>query len=172
MNRIYTNQYFLASKMLKTTKLLSISLYSLWPKTSALSAQSASKKFVPIRVHSWMINTLYEIRSTNSYVRNYKPFFAKRTQFPKSQVNVNTVITTNYEQMDTWSIGKNEPKRTQNEPKTNPNEPKFKKAKMNVTTCLTMNYEQRTMIDEKKRTQFKPNSNPIPRWVKCSEISG
>jgi len=24
--------------------------------------------------------------TTNSYVRNYKPFFAKRTQFPKSQV--------------------------------------------------------------------------------------
>ena len=32
-------------------------------------------------------------------------------------MNVTTVITMNYEQMDTWSIRKNEPKRTQNEPK-------------------------------------------------------
>jgi hypothetical protein len=32
-------------------------------------------------------------------------------------MNVNKVLTMNYEKMDTWSSGKNEPK-------TNPNEPK------------------------------------------------
>ena len=65
-------------------------------------------------------HTLYEIRSTKDYVRNYKPFFTKRTQIPKSQVNVNKVITKGYDKMDTWSIRKNEPKTNPNEPKTNP----------------------------------------------------
>ena len=35
-------------------------------------------------------------------------------------MNVNTVIAMNYDQMDTWSIRKNEPKTNPNEPKTNP----------------------------------------------------
>jgi|GEM_PF-5831300 len=78
------------------------------------------------------------------------------------------------------------------------NKPNFRKSQMNVNTVITMNYEQRTMNYEIKnkpnskpiQSQFKPNtkpiqtqykantnpiqtqSNPIPRWVKCSEISG
>jgi hypothetical protein len=83
-------------------------------------------------------NTRYDLQSTNSYVRNYKTFFAKRTQFPKSQMNVNIVITTNYEQRTMNYEIKNEPNRTQNEPK-------FKKAKMNLSAVITMNYEQLTM---------------------------
>jgi len=35
---------------------------------------------------------------------------------------------------------------------------------MNVTTCLTMNYEQRTMNDEKKRTQNEPNLSCRSLW--------
>jgi hypothetical protein len=58
-------------------------------------------------------NTIYNLRSTNSYVRNYKPFFAKRTQFQKSQVNINTVETMNYEQKTMNYEIENEPKRTQ-----------------------------------------------------------
>ncbi len=57
----------------------------------------------------------------------------------------------NYEQMDTWSIGKNEPK-------TNPNEPKFKKAKMNVTSILTKDYEN---ISNWAICENEPNTNPI-----------
>jgi len=33
-----------------------------------------------------------------------------KAKFRKSQMNVNKVLTKNYEQMDTWSSGKNEPK--------------------------------------------------------------
>ena len=40
-----------------------------------------------------------------------------KAKFRKVKLNVNKVLTKDYEQMDTWSIGKNEPKRTQNEPK-------------------------------------------------------
>jgi hypothetical protein len=41
-------------------------------------------------------------------------------KFRKSQMNVCPVNTKDYDQMDTWSIGKNEPKTNPNEPKTNP----------------------------------------------------
>ena len=48
-------------------------------------------------------------------------------------MNVNKVLTKNYEQMDTWSIRKNEPKTNPNEPKTNPNEPKTNPNKANLS---------------------------------------
>ena len=52
------------------------------------------------------------------------PFMQNEPNFRKSQMYINKVLTKDYEEMDTWSIGKNEPKtnpkRTQNEPKTNP----------------------------------------------------
>jgi len=60
------------------------------------------------------------------------PFFAKRTQFPKSQMDSSYYITREYEHMDTWSNGKNEPK-------TNP----IKANKM------------------PKQSQYKPKTNPI-----------
>ncbi len=37
-------------------------------------------------------------------------------KFRKVKLNVTKVLTKDYDQMDTWSIRKNEPKRTQNEP--------------------------------------------------------
>jgi hypothetical protein len=47
-------------------------------------------------------------------------FLQNEPNFRKSQVNVTVFNTRNYEQMDTWSIRKNEPKTNPNEPKTNP----------------------------------------------------
>jgi hypothetical protein len=47
-------------------------------------------------------------------------FLQNEPNFQKSQVNVTAFITKDYEQMDTWSIQKNEPKTNPNEPKTNP----------------------------------------------------
>ena len=52
--------------------------------------------------------------------------------------------------MDTWSIGKNEPK-------TNPNEPKLKKTKMNVNKVLTKDYEKKLNWD---LLQNEPKTNP------------
>ena len=43
-----------------------------------------------------------------------------KANFKKVKFNVNEVLTKDYVQMDTWSIGKNEPKTNPNEPKTNP----------------------------------------------------
>jgi hypothetical protein len=66
-------------------------------------------------------------------------------------MNVNKVITTDYEKMDTWLSGK---KQSQ----TNPNKAKFKKAKMNVTSYITKEYEKKLNGD---LLQNEPNSNPI-----------
>jgi len=43
-----------------------------------------------------------------------------KANFRKVKLNVNKVLTKNYDKMDTWSIRKNEPKTNPNEPKTNP----------------------------------------------------
>jgi hypothetical protein len=56
--------------------------------------------------------------------------------------------------MDTWSIGKNEPKTNPNEPKTNPI---TKKPKMNVTSIVTKDYENKSNW---AICENKPNSNP------------
>jgi hypothetical protein len=53
---------------------------------------------------------LVAIRSTNSYVRNYKLFLQNEPKFRKVKLNVNKVLTKDYDKMNTWSIGKNEPK--------------------------------------------------------------
>ncbi len=50
-----------------------------------------------------------------------QPFIMQNEpNFPKAQMNVNKVLTKDYEKKDTWSIGKNEPKTNPNEPNTNP----------------------------------------------------
>ncbi len=64
------------------------------------------------------------------------PFYAKQTQFPKSQMNVNTYITKNYENKCNWTIG-------QSKPNSNPIKPNFQKAQMNVNLTLTKDYRKK-----------------------------
>ncbi|MHC4545212.1 MAG: hypothetical protein ACYSYL_11930, partial [Planctomycetota bacterium] len=52
---------------------------------------------------------LVAIRSTNSYVRKNQPFLTNKPNFQKSQMNVSSFITGDYDKMDTWSSGKNKP---------------------------------------------------------------
>jgi hypothetical protein len=55
------------------------------------------------------------------------PFLTNKANFQKSQVNINRVLTREYEQMDTWSSEKNKansnPIQSQNKANTNPNKP-------------------------------------------------
>jgi hypothetical protein len=64
-------------------------------------------------------------------------------------MNVNKVLTKDYDKMDTWSIQ---------------NEPKFKKAKMNVTSYITKGYENKSnwaiCKNEPKTNPNKPNFRP------------
>ena len=56
-------------------------------------------------------------------------------------MNVNDLLTREYAKMDTWSIGKNEPKTNPNEPKTNPIKankmPKRTQYEPKQTQCLS-----------------------------------
>jgi len=40
-------------------------------------------------------------------------FYAKQTQFPKSQMNVTPYNTTDYENIANWTLGENKPKQSQ-----------------------------------------------------------
>ena len=100
-------------------------------KTSALSAFSAVKTsclsdFVAINPFNQrnlcpryprLINYLCLRKLTYEKI---KLFLQNEPNFRKSQVSLSDYITREYEQMDTWSIRKNEPKTNPNEPKTNP----------------------------------------------------
>ena len=116
-------------------------------------------KICEICVHSFQ-----PLRSTKDYVRNYKLFLQNEPKFRKVKLNVTKVLTRGYEQMDTWSIRKNEPK-------TNPNKAKFKKAKMNVTSIITKDYEnmsnwaicENEAKTNPKQTQFQGQKNAVLR---------
>jgi len=72
------------------------------------------------------------------------PFLTNKANFRKSQINVNNVLSKDYEQMDTWSSGKNKanskPIQTQFKANTKP-----------------------------KQSQYKPDSNPIYPVVASGE---
>ena len=71
-----------------------------------------------------------------------RPFMQNEPNFRKSQMNVNKVLTRNYEKRTLGEHGKNEPK-------TNPNEPNQSQLKPIQTQ------------NKPNQTQYKPNSNPI-----------
>ncbi len=79
------------------------------------------------------LTTKHERRDTSDMRRNrplhlsrtlYKSatFYAKQTQFPKSQMNVNLYNTTDYENKSNWTIG-------ENKPNSNPIKPNCRKGK-------------------------------------------
>jgi hypothetical protein len=53
--------------------------------------------------------TLHEIRTTKAYVRKNKLFLQNKAKFRKVKLNVNKVLTRDYEQMDTWWSGITKP---------------------------------------------------------------
>jgi hypothetical protein len=78
-----------------------------------------------------------DLRSTKDYVRKNNLFMQNKANFKKVKLNVNKVLTRNYDQLDTWLNGKNKanskpiqsqlkPIKCQNKPNTNPNKPNFK----------------------------------------------
>ena len=92
-------------------------------------------------VHKYLrvVKVLYICRDSSTDAERslqIHPFLTNKPNFRKSQMNVTFFITREYEQMDTWSSGKNKansnPIQTQYKPNSNP-----------------------------IQTQFKPNTNPI-----------
>ena len=62
--------------------------------------------------------------------------YAKQTQFPKSQMNVNPYNTTDYENKSNWTLG-------ENKPKTNPNKPNLPESKIDAKCVFTKDYEEK-----------------------------
>jgi hypothetical protein len=60
------------------------------------------------------------LTSTKDYVRKNNLFMQNEPNFRKVKLNVNKVLTKDYDQMDTWSIRKNEPKTNPKRTQTNP----------------------------------------------------
>jgi hypothetical protein len=100
------------------------------PKTSTISVNPVilsnifrvlrvlrGEKNREISVNPWLIN---DLRSTKDYVRKNNLFMQNKAKFRKVKFNVTKVLTKDYDQMDTWSIRKNEPKRTQTNPISEP----------------------------------------------------
>jgi hypothetical protein len=86
----------------------------------------------------WLINDLraFGIFTLVESALQIGPFCSNKPNFRKSQMNVNNVLTKDYDQMDTWSIRKNKPNsnpiqsqfkpnQSQNKPNTKPNKPNF-----------------------------------------------
>ena len=112
----------------------------------------------------WLINdlrlymALYNCKDTFTDVMKtlqIKLFMQNKANFQKVKLNVNKVLTKDYDQMDTWSI------RTK-QSQTNPNKAKSKKAKMNVTSALTKGYENKPPIRApKKQSQTSKRQKPM-----------
>jgi hypothetical protein len=74
-------------------------LCSLWLYLLILAYLSS--RSVKICVNPWLIN---DLRSTKDYVRKNKLFMQNKAKFQKVKLNVNKVLTKDYDRMDTWSI--------------------------------------------------------------------
>ncbi len=88
-----------------------------------------------------------------------QPFYAKQTQFPKSQMNVNLYNTTDYENISDWTLG-------ENKPNSNPIKPcpersrmgQFKKSQNERKWLYNKGLQKKRWFrSPKKQTQFKPN---------------
>ncbi len=84
-----------------------------------------------------------------------RPFMQNKAKFRKSQMNVNKVLTKDYEKKTLGERGK---KQSQ----TNPNKANFKKAEMNVTSIIPVGYENKPSIRApKKQSQTSKRQKPM-----------
>jgi hypothetical protein len=68
-------------------------------------------------------------------------------------MNVNSLITIDYENKSNWTLG-------ENKPNSNPIKPNCQKAKMNVNIYYTREYNNKTAFRRgKNKPNFKPNLN-------------
>ncbi len=85
-------------------------------------------------------------------------FMQNKPNFRKAQMNVSSILTTDYENIANWTLG-------ENKPNSNPIKPNFRKAQMNVNSLITKDYRKKDDFAVRKN---KPNSNPISSKAKMS----
>jgi len=115
------------------------------------------------RVSSYLraYKALLNCSSSSTSVENalqISSFMQNKPNFRKSQMNVKSYNTKDYENKSNWTLG-------QNKPNSNPIKPNLRKAKMNVNLTLTKDYRKKDDFTVRKN---KPNSNPISQRVKMN----
>ncbi|MHC4189036.1 MAG: hypothetical protein ACYTBX_17690 [Planctomycetota bacterium] len=102
---------------------------------------------------------IYEVLNT---------FYAKQTQFPKSQVNVNLYNTMDYENKSNWTLGENKPNSNPNKANlhfTAENTEYAEKKDISVSNCSIDKYALYAISPCSLRTRRlmknKANSKPI-----------
>ncbi len=87
------------------------------------------EKICAICGNSWSINdlraykSLYRCKETFTDVMSalqIRPFMQNKANFRKSQMNVSTILTKDYENNSNWTLGQNEPKTNPIRTQTNP----------------------------------------------------
>ena len=84
-------------------------------------------------------------------------------------MNVNKVLTKNYENKTLGQSGKNEPKTNPIRTQTNPIKANLQRAQMNVSATITKEYGIiLNWAIYPKQTQFKPKTNPISAVINAA----
>ncbi len=77
-----------------------------------------------------------------------------KPNFPKSQMNVKSLITMDYENKSNWTIG-------QSKPNSNPIKANFRKDQMNVNSLITKDYRKKDDFTVRKNKANQSQSKPI-----------
>ena len=80
-------------------------------------------------------------------------FMQNKPNLRRSQMNVRSYNTKDYENKSSWTLGENKPKQSQNKPNSNPIS---EMPKMNVNISITKDYENKTAF---RRIKNKPNQS-------------
>ena len=83
-------------------------------------------------------------------------FMQNKPNLLRSQMNVKSYNTRDYENKSNWTLG-------ENKPNSNPIKPNCRKAKMNINSFITKDYRKKDDFEVRKN---KPNSNPILERMK------
>ena len=124
------------------------------------------EKIREISVNPWLMNYLHAfgIFTTVESALQIKLFMQNKAKFRKSQMNVNKVLTKDYEKRTLGGVGKTNPKRTQ----TNPIKANLQNAQMNINKVLTKDYERKLnwalYENEPNTNPNKPNACPPSVW--------
>jgi len=111
-------------------------------RATYLPAYKAPDIYVPIRHY------ICREPSTNQLL-----FMQNKPNFLDAQMNVSSILTSDYENKHNWTL-------SENKPNSNPNKPNFQKAQMNVNSLITKNYRKK---DDFAVRINKPNSVKGPK---------
>jgi len=142
------------AKLAENTKLTEIPLCPLWLFLNSLIRSIRAIYAIGIRgSNSVILSNSFEslclcAYKPESYLRAYKAlhlsrvlyksplFMQNKPNFLRSQMNVNSLLTTDYENISDWTLG-------ENKPNSNPIKPNLKNAKMNVNLYVIEDYRKK-----------------------------